>query len=107
MILHRLKSTLRVESYDKRAPDVLRRKSFSRLRGQSYALRLALFVLECADLSALWSAATCRDDMLVESLFTECGVKPPQTKAATSRRTPNILMNPTIMKFGGTSVEDA
>src|SRR5713101_6068179 len=27
-----------------RAPDVLRRKSFSRLRGQSYALRLALFV---------------------------------------------------------------
>src|SRR5947199_10302902 len=63
--------------------------------------------MHCADLAALWPFATCRDEMLVESLFKECGVKPPQTKAATSRRTPNMSMNPTIMKFGGTSVEDA
>jgi hypothetical protein len=28
----------------RRAPNVLRRESFSRLRGQSYALRLALFL---------------------------------------------------------------
>src|SRR5258706_15118528 len=38
--IHRLKSVPLVESYDK-APDVLRRESFSRVRGQSYALRLA------------------------------------------------------------------
>jgi len=42
----KLKSVPLVESYDK-APDVLRRKSFSRVRGQSYALRLALFVFLC------------------------------------------------------------
>ncbi len=44
--IHRLKSVPLVESYD-RAPDVLRRESFSRVRGQSYALRLALFVFRC------------------------------------------------------------
>ena len=43
---NKLKSVPLVESYDK-APDVLRRKSFSRVRGQSYALRLALFVFLC------------------------------------------------------------
>src|SRR5437868_6232938 len=30
-----------------------------------------------------------------------------QIEAATCCRTPNVPMNPTIMKFGGTSVEDA
>jgi len=36
-----------VESYDRYAPLFYGAKSFSRLRGQSYALRLAFFV-ECA-----------------------------------------------------------
>jgi aspartate kinase len=40
-------------------------------------------------------------------LILECGNLSPLSKALTSQRTPNILMNPTIMKFGGTSVEDA
>src|SRR5260370_32922768 len=33
-------------------------------------------ILECADLSALWSVATCRDYVSVRN-FEECGAKPP------------------------------
>jgi len=43
--------------------------------------------LECADLSALCSVATCREQALIESPQ-RSGVKPPQAKAATGRRTP-------------------
>jgi hypothetical protein len=43
--------------------------------------------LECADQSALWSAATCRGRGLLE--FNERnGVKPPRAKAVTGHRTP-------------------
>jgi len=63
----------------------------------------------------LWSAATCRrfgmrwlDTAFFESTQPGSGRdKSRPTKALTSQRTPNISMNPTIMKFGGTSVEDA
>src|SRR6266566_8512064 len=53
--------------------------------------------------STLWSALTCQrfarsrlvaTTTLVPSFLKECGVKPPQTKAATSRRTPNYLPIP-------------
>jgi aspartate kinase len=39
--------------------------------------------------------------------YVECGGKRNATPLWKLRRTPNIFMNPTIMKFGGTSVEDA
>src|SRR6266513_6445442 len=54
--------------------------------GQSYSLRLAVF--------SVWSSA-----------FTPYLIGP---KAPPKGGTPNlVLMKPTIMKFGGTSVEDA
>jgi hypothetical protein len=45
-------------------------------------------VLECGDLSPLWSVATCRGYGGMKRLKDQ-GVKPPKAKAVTGYRTPN------------------
>jgi aspartate kinase len=95
-----------VESYDTRAGCFTARK-FLKIEGPVvcfaigpffYGVRRLVAALECGGLTphSLRArnqevAATSRD----------------RPKQLTSQRTPNISMNPTIMKFGGTSVEDA
>ena len=59
-----------------------------------------------------WSALTCqrfgRSRLVAPPLVIVCRMRQSsRLKAATSRRTPKFVMKPTIMKFGGTSVEDA
>ena len=49
-------------------------------------------LLECGDLSPLWSVATCRNLRSVESSL-DCGVKPPRTKAVTGHRTPKEVLS--------------
>ena len=52
---------------------------------------LWLRILECGDLSPLWSVASCRDLVALESTRS-CSVKPPDTKAATGRRTAKVFL---------------
>ena len=60
-----------------------------RLGRRTVRLRVlaARVILECADLSALWSGATCRT---FGNVATNAALRrqAPQTKAATGRRTP-------------------